>query len=116
MDRVTMWGFGGGVRTFQAHHGSKMCSYMHFPMHMASLGMRFPEERSQCQLFSSVTCSHSQVPAHTGTKISSTSVPITPCDVFRCTFTPFLGCTFAQLQTLLWACSALWVAKDPGVA
>lgn len=84
-------------------------------MRMASLGMCLSEEHS------GYSYAHSHMFTLTGACTHQhqnilTSVPITPCDVSRCTFTSFLGWAFTQVQTLLGLLSFLWVAKGPGIA
>lgn len=75
-------------------------------MHMASLGMCLSEEHSGYSYAHSHMFTLTGACTHRHQNIL-TSVPITPCDVSRCTFTSFLGWAFTQVRHS-WACSALY--------
>lgn len=130
MDRITLWGCGGGVRILQTHHGCKVLldafhSAHGQPAYVPSAGAKRPQS---VPTLLTVTRSHLEVPAQLP------SVPISSCGVPRYTFTPCLGCTFARLKTCvpvqlsfaspgpespgtwIWVAENLGVVEGPGVA
>lgn len=70
MDRITLWGYGGGVRILQTHHGCKVLldafhSAHGQPAYVPSAGAN---RLQSVPTLPTVTGSHLQVPAHTALK------------------------------------------------